>query len=54
MEDNGVIVIVVYYGRKWTQKDNGGWVFQNYRLEVIDIKDTFTFADISKGNDPDI
>ena len=46
MEDNGVLVIAVFYGGKWTRKDNGGWVFQNYRIEVIDIKETFTFLNV--------
>ena len=46
MEDNGVLVIAVFYGGKWTRKDNGGWVFQNYRIKIIDIKEMFMFVDV--------
>ena len=46
MGDDGVHVVAFFYGGNWRKKDDGRWVFENYRTEVVDIKETFTFKDL--------
>ena len=46
MGNDGVHVVAFFYRGNWIKKDDGHWVFQNYKIEVLDIKETFTFKDL--------